>query len=462
MSRATRVGALLALAATVLAAGCSSLPTIVPDMARQSPPPVQLSGSRGLLSAAATAAVLARLQARGVPTDIFDRHLAVEESIVDSPLVVGNKVTLLQDGPATFQAMFNAIRAAKDHIHLETYLIEDDEVGNRFTAELIAKQTAGVAVSLIYDSVGALGVPRAFFDRLTAAGVHVLEFNPINPLAAKVGWQVNQRDHRKLLVVDGRIAFLGGINISSVYSSGSFSKASKRRADGSPPWRDTHLQVEGPVVAEFQKLFLATWEKQKGPAIAPPHPFPLLPNRGREVVRAIGSSPDAPFNLIYRTLLSAIDSAETSVHLTNAYFVPDPQLTTVLKAAARRGVDVRLILPGTTDFWLVFHAGRSHYTDLLEAGIRIHERQGALLHSKTAVIDGVWSTIGSTNLDWRSFLHNDEVNAVILGQDFGAQMQAMFATDLAASGEITLPGWQARSLDNRVREIAGRLWQYWL
>ncbi len=463
-------GALFVLLAL---AGCGSLPTIVPDMARQPPtivpdmarqPPavVQLNGSRGPLRASETRAILARLQARGEPTDIFDRHLAIEESIVDSPLVVGNKVTLLQDGPATFQAMFNAIRAAKDHIHLETYLIEDDEVGNRFASELMAKQAQGVAVSLIYDSVGALGAPRAFFDRLTAVGVRVLEFNPINPLVAKAGWEVNQRDHRKLLIVDGRIAFLGGINISSVYSSGSFAKASKRHADGSPPWRDTHLQVEGPVVAEFQKLFLATWEKQHGTAMAATHPFPVLAVRGREVVRAIGSSPDAPFNLIYRTLLSAIDCAETSVYLTNAYFVPDPQLTTALTAAARRGVDVRLILPGATDFWLVFHAGRSHYTDLLEAGIHIHERRGALLHSKTAVIDGVWSTIGSTNLDWRSFLHNDEVNAVILGHEFGTQMQAMFATDLAASEEILSAAWRGRSLDNRVKEVAARLWQYWL
>jgi cardiolipin synthase len=451
-----------AFAATLTLVSCAGLPTIVPDMALDSPAPVQLEGSRGPLSAAQSKAILARLQARGVPTDIFDRHLAIEESIVDSPLVVGNKVTLLQDGPSTFQAMFNAIRAAKRHIHMETYLIEDDEVGNKFAAALIDKQAAGVQVSLIYDSVGAIGAPKAFFDRLTGSGIKVLEFNPINPLTAKAGWQVNQRDHRKLLVVDGTIAFLGGINISSVYSSGSFATASKRHADGSPPWRDTHLQVEGPVVAEFQKLFLATWEKQKGDAITELQSFPPLENRGREVVRAIGSSPDAPFNLIYRTLLSAIDCAETSVHLTNAYFVPDPQLTSALKAAAARGVDVRLILPGVTDFWLVFHAGRSHYAELLKAGIKIHERHGALLHSKAAVIDGVWSTIGSTNLDWRSFLHNDEVNAVILGQDFGAQMQAMFAADLVESDEITVQAWRDRGLINRAKEIAAHMWQYWL
>ena len=204
--------------------------------------------------------------------------------------------------------------------------------------------------------------------------------------------------------------------------------------------------MDGPVVGEFQKLFLATWEKQKGEPLAPRDYFPQLGNKGREVVRAIGSSPDEPYSLIYATLISAIGSAETSVYLTNAYFVPDPQLLAALKDAAQRGVDVRIILPSNTDSWLVFHAGRSYYAELLGAGVKIYERRDALLHSKTALIDGVWSTIGSTNLDWRSFLHNDEVNAVILGQEFGAQMQAMFETDLASSNPITLEQWEQRSL----------------
>jgi len=317
-------------------------------------------------------------------------------------------------------------------------------------------------VNIIYDSVGSINAPREFFKRLTEGGIQVLEFNPINPLTAKKGWDVNQRDHRKLLIVDGQSAFLGGINISSVYSGGSFSPRSRQRPDGKTPWRDTHLQVEGPVVGEFQKLFLATWEKQKGETLAPRDYFPQLGNKGREVVRAIGSSPDEPYSLIYATLISAIGSAETSVHLTNAYFVPDPQLLAALKDAVQRGVDVRLILPSHTDFWLVFHAGRAYYAELLDAGIKIYERRDALLHSKTALIDGVWSTIGSTNLDWRSFLHNEEVNAVILGQEFGAQMKAMFETDLASSTPITSEQWERRSLSDRLKEMAARIWEYWL
>jgi cardiolipin synthase len=424
--------------------------------------PGHLEGARGPLSAQQSTAILERLASRGEETSIFDRHLALEEEVAGTPLVVGNKVVLLQDGPATYRAMFAAIAAARDHINLETYIIEDDEVGRKFAAALIDKQARGVQVRLIYDSVGASATPAAFFKHLTDNGVSVLEFNPINPLALKKGWEVNQRDHRKLLVIDGRTAFVGGINISSVYSAGSSGRGPKGRADGGLQWRDTHLQMEGPVVAEFQKLFLATWDKQKGEALAPREFFPLPVSRGKEVVRAIGSSPDEAFSQIYATLISAIGAAETAVHLTNAYFVPDPQMLAALKDAAGRGVDVRLILPAQTDSWLVFHAGRSYYGELLRAGVKIYERRDAMLHAKTALIDGVWSTVGSTNLDWRSFLHNEEVNAVVLGQEFGAQMQAMFDADLAASDLVTLAAWEDRGLGDRARELAAWMWEYWL
>ena len=431
-------------------------------MARRPAQPVQLEGARGPLTAQQSKAILDRLKRGAEDTSIFDRHLALAEAIVGSPLMVGNKVVLLQDGPATFRAMFTAIGNARNHINLETYIIEDDEVGNRFVDALIEKQTQGVQVNLIYDSVGSMNVPREFFKRLTDGGVKVVEFNPVNPLTATKGWEVNQRDHRKLLIVDGKTAFLGGINISSVYSGGSFSTRSRQRPGGGLPWRDTHLQVEGPVVGEFQKLFLSTWEKQKGERLVPRDYLPQLGNRGKEVVGAVGSSPDEPYSLIYATLISAIGSAETSVHLTNAYFVPDPQLLAALKDAVQRGVDVRIILPSKTDSWPVFHAGRSYYFELLHAGVKIYERRDALLHSKTALIDGVWSTVGSTNLDWRSFLHNEEVNAIILGQEFGAQMRAAFETDLASSRRITPEEWAQRSLGDRVKEMAARLWEYWL
>ncbi len=446
-------------------AGCSSLPTIVPDLARNGPP-VPLKGAGGPLSVAHSEAILDRLERGSQDTGIFDYHLAREEAIVGSPLTTGNQVRLLQDGPATYQAMYDAIMAARDHINMETYILDDDEVGQRFAQALIAKQRQGVQVNLIRDSVGTLYTPPAFFRQLTDSGARVLEFNPINPLLSRKEWTLNQRDHRKLLIVDGRTAFLGGINISSVYSGSSFRYGSRAkpsdRPEAGPAWRDTDIQLQGPVVAELQKLFLSTWESQKGEPLTGKNYFPPLEHAGPHVVRAIGSAPDEPFSLIYATLLSAIGSAEVSVNITNAYFAPDPQLLDALEAAAGRGVDVPLILPSQTDSWLVFHAGRNYYDRLLRAGVKIHERQGVILHSKTALIDGVWATVGSTNLDWRSFLHNYELNAVVLGPVFGKQVQAMFDRDLAASETITLEQWQRRPLDSRLKEWFARVWEYWL
>jgi cardiolipin synthase len=450
------------LLAGLLCTACSSLPVIVPDLARHPARPIPLEGAQGPLSAQRSKAILDALARRGPDTGIFERHLAIEEALVGSPLTTGNAVWLLQDGPATYDAMLDAIGAARHHIHLETYILDDDDVGRRFARALIDRQRAGVQVRLIRDSVGTLGTPAPFFEGMAREGIQIVEFNPVNPFVAGADWSLNQRDHRKLLIVDGRVAFLGGINISSVYSGGSSRKGMLARPTGTPAWRDTDLQLRGPAVAELQKLFLATWTAQGGPPLSDAAHFPPPEVAGGEVVRAIGSSPEEPFSLIYATLLSAIDSADTSVHLTNAYFAPDPQLLERLEAAAARGVDVRLILPARTDSWIVFHAGRAYYERLLRAGVKIHERRGVVLHSKTALVDGVWATVGSTNLDWRSFLHNHELNAVVLGTGFGAQVQAMFDKDLAESDEITLAAWLRRPLSLRIKETMARLWEYWL
>jgi len=452
---------LIAMAAFSLGA-CSSLPRIAPDLALERSTSVPVSGARGPLSATQSKAIIDRLRSRSPDTDILARHLAVEEAIVSSPLTNGNGVVLLKDGPATYRAMLAAIAAARDHINMETYILEDDEIGRQFATALLARQAAGVQVNLLHDSVGTIATPRTFFQRLIDGGINVLEFNPINPAKVREDWTINQRDHRKLLIIDGRIAFLGGINISSVYSGGSLRSKPTPGNPGDLAWRDTDLQIMGPAVAELQKLFLASWAEQQGPPLAESRYFPPPIHAGPHVVRIIGSSPKEEFSQIYATLLSAIGSAENSVHITNAYFVPDPQLLTALESAAQRGVDVKLILPSQTDSWLVFHAGRGFYERLLRAGVKIHERRGVILHSKTALIDGVWATVGSTNLDWRSFLHNHELNAVVLGADFGSQLQAMFARDLAESITITLEQWERRPLDLRIKEIFARTWAYWL
>ena len=442
--------------------GCAALPSELPGSDGGDLPQVRLEGTRGPLTAARSAAVLAQLQPETAPSEILQRHLRIEEVVVGSPLTLGNDVVLLKDGPATYRAMLAAIQSARDHINMETYIFDDDDIGKQFLASLIERQRHGVQVNLIHDSVGTVGTPDAFFAQLSASGARVLEFNPINPADVRVDWKLNQRDHRKLLIVDGRTAILGGINISSVYSGGSFRSGLRQHRAGSPAWRDTDLQLRGPVVAELQRMFLATWHAQRGEALAEKNYLPQLSSAGSEIVRVIGSSPDDPVSSIYATLLSAITHAEISVQMTNAYFAPDPKLLAALADAARRGVAVTLILPSRTDSWMVFHAGRGHYAQLLRAGVRIYERSGVILHSKTALIDGVWSTVGSTNLDWRSFVHNYELNAVVLGPGFGSQLQAMFAADLAASERIHADRWARRSVELRVKETLAQILAYWL
>jgi cardiolipin synthase len=442
-----------------IASGCATLPDTQFLSERYTKQEAQIENARGPLSAQKSAAIIADLKRKSGNLDILDKQVALEQQLVGTPLVVGNKVTLLQDGPATYQAMFDAIRSAKDHVNVESYIIEDSEVGQHFAQLLLQKQAQGVQVNIIYDSVGTLSTSRAFFDKLKQAGIAVLEFNPINPLAAKKSWAPNHRDHRKLMIVDGRIAFLGGINISSVYSSGSFRKQSENDTGNTESgWRDTDIEIEGPVVADFQKLFLSTWQKQKGTTLAARDYLPKLAPQGKDIVRAIGSTPDDSYSAIYLTLISAISNAEKQISITNAYFVPDPQLIKALLDAAKRGVDVSLILPGTSDSPPAFYAGRSHYEELLKGGVKIYERRGATLHAKTAVIDGVWVCVGSSNLDWRSALDNDEVNAVILGREFAQQMQAAYAKDIAASNQIMLDSWQHRSPLERLRELKARLW----
>jgi cardiolipin synthase A/B len=446
------------IALACLAAGCATLPDTEFLSDRYVAVSARFENARGPLTAKRSAAIVAGLKRRSGDLDILDKQIALEQEIVGSPLVVGNRITLLQDGPATYAAMLSAIGRAKDHVNVESYIIEDGEAGERFADALLERQAHGVQVNVIYDSVGALGTTPAYFERLSQAGMNVLEFNPVSPLALKTAWAPNHRDHRKLLVVDGRVAFLGGINISNVYSSGSGIGRSRRAADPGGGWRDTDIEIEGPAVAEFQKLFLGTWSKQHGKPFAKGDYLPVIAPLGTEIVRAVGSTPDDPYSLIYLTLISAITNAEKQVYVTNAYFVPDPQLMKALTDASARGVDVRLILPMHSDSALASNAGRARYAELLGAGVKIYERRGAPLHAKTAVVDGVWSWVGSSNLDWRSALDNDEVNAVILGRDFAGQMQSAYARDMAASDAIDLETWQRRSIVLRLKELTARMW----
>lgn len=435
--------------------------------------------AQGALPAAAARAAVDDVAVAAGNDNSLRRHAALEENITGRPLTAGNRIALHSDGPSTYAAMFGAIRGARDHINLEVYIFESDNAGEKLIDLLLRKQRAGVQVNIIYDSVGSLQTPATFFRPLIDAGGKVLEFNPVNPLKVRKRWRLNRRDHRKILVVDGRVAFTGGVNISDVYSKSTSSRSGSSSGSGggapkdegdtpdkaaqkAAPWRDTHIEIHGPAVAELQRLFLDTWTRQKGPALPQKDYFPKLAPAGEDLIRIIDSTPERPAREIYRSFLAAVRSADRSIHLTNAYFVPGREMVKALEEAAERGVEVKLILPSYSDSGLVFHAGRRYYTSLLRAGVQIYERQNAMLHAKTAVIDGAWSSVGSANMDLRSFLHNDEVNAHILSAGFAERLDALFQKDLAASQRVELETWRKRPVMLRVREWFGWLIQYWL
>ncbi len=441
---------------------CASLPDVQELGSTLTPASTpNVTGAHGALSETRTQALLRKRWPKG--TLDLQAQAALEEAATGVPLIAGNKCTLLYDGPQTMAAMAAAIAAATDHINLETYIFEQDALGRQFADLLMERQRHGVTVNILYDSVGTLDVPQAFFERMREAGIHLVAFNPVNPARLRGDdWRINNRDHRKLLVVDGKVAFTGGLNISGMYSRSSLFRArSQPTAATQPGWRDTELMVEGPAVAAFQWVFMRTWAGQDAADLRDARYFPPLARAGDKIVRVLASDPDGHFE-IYKAYSLAIQQAHRTIHLTSAYFVPDQQTVAALAAAARRGVDVRIVVPDKSDLGLVLYAGRATYDDLLAAGVHIHALKLAVLHAKTAVIDGNWSTVGSTNIDTRSFLHNSELNVVVMGDSFGAEMESAFREDLSDSAEITLQAWRARPLAERLREWLARIMAYWL
>ena len=445
-----------------LSIGCATLPNVseVIDEAPTTEKPRQIVSSRGLLSPQKSKAIMERLKRSVDPTNILERHTAVVESVTESPLTKGNKVALLADGQATYAAMFKAIQTAKDHINVESYIIEDDDTGRQFANLLLQKQAEGVQVNVIYDSVGSMKTAASFFERLRDGGIQVVGFNPINPLEARGKWGLTHRDHRKILIADGKVAIIGGINISEVYSSSPF----RRKQDEKAPihWRDTDIQIEGPAVAEFQKLFLDTWLKQKGPNLSGRNYFPNRKESGNALVRVVGSTPGETNRIPFIVYVSAIIFAEHSIHMTNSYFIPDDQIIKALTDAAERGVDVKIILPGTTDSQVALYAQRYYYSELLKSGVKLYEHSTSLLHAKTAVVDKVWSTVGSTNMDNLSLLSNDEVNAIILSREFAVEMENMFVKDLADSRQIRWDEWKKRPVFQKLRTWVVHLFSKWM
>ena len=378
------------------------------------------------------------------------------EQVTDQPLYRNNSARLLLDGPQTYESMLAAIGAAEHHVHLETYIFSDERVGERFASALIAKAREGITVRVIYDSLGSRNSAPEFFARMEQAGVELHEFNPLERPEQEGGIT---RDHRKMLIVDNAVAFTGGANIDEPYARAS--RAVSGAADGNTGWRDTQVEIRGPAVAGFQELFLALWE-ELGKETIDPETLPDPPKRaGDALVRVLsavgGNEGVSQIRIAYE---AAMDAASESILITQSYFAPDDVFTTHILAAAARGVDVRVLVAGKSDSSLLLNASRAHYSELLDAGIRIFESQESILHAKTAVIDGVWSTVGSSNLDSLSFIHNHEVNAVIVGREVGAELEAVFANDVANGVAIVSEEWSRRSLWQRAKEWWAIVYEY--
>lgn len=420
---------------------------------------ITLQGRDGPVPEATEARDLARVRDEGNGA-LFERHLGMLAAQGDTELLRGNAARLLVDGPATFAAMKGAITAARHRVLVEFYIVEDEGVAAEVGELLMRKAAEGVSVTMMYDSLGSVGTEEAFFERLRQGGIAVCAFNPLNPLERPGHWGLLQRNHRKMLAVDADVAFIGGINLSNVYAQGSFGSARRKAAPSDADrqgWRDTQVELRGPVVSALAALFRESWTQQGCKGELPPAPQPQVATPGQRVVKLVAGNPDQGINPSYVALLHAIDASQRRVQLTMAYFAPGDELIQALCDAARRGVAVTLVLPGRSDVSLVLHAGRSRYAQLLEAGVQINEMTQSVMHAKTAVIDGVYSSIGSSNLDWRSIVGNHEIDVIVLGDDFGQQMQALFARDLSVSQHIDAEQWARRGLGQRLLQGFARL-----
>ena len=452
-----------ALLCTLLIAACAGPDTRI-KAPQQTATPLPLVAAHGAAGRAEERKVLERaLHGGHGAQDDAELIEHVRKNIAHTSLVAGNRALLLTDGPSTFGEFARAIADASHHIHVETFIFSDDKLGRSFAKLLAEKSRQGVEVRVLYDSIGSWAADDEVFKLMRDAGVEVQAFQPLDSVDVVLSGRINQRDHRKILIVDGRVAFVGGINISGTYNMGSSLKPGKEQglADG---WRDTQVRISGPVVQQFQALFFATWAQAAGQQTpAMDDYFPPIESNGRSIIAALASEPGAASEAaIHGVHLAAINAAKRRLWITQAYFAPDLALREALIAAARRGVDVRVLLPGFSDSETVLSASRAVYGDLLEGQVRIYEFDEAFVHAKTMVVDDSVSLVGSANMDYRSALDNNEVTALIVDADFVTDLATVFLRDLAGASEITLAQWQQRPAKQRVMERAATLLWRWL
>lgn len=373
----------------------------------------------------------------------FRRSLS---ALLGPPIVEGNRIETLVNGERIFPAMLQAIRNAKSTITFETYIYWSGTIGEEFVAALNERAQAGVKVHVLLDWVGSIKMAQAMIESMRAAGIEVERFH--EPHWSNWG-KLNNRTHRKLLIVDGRIGFTGGVGIADHW---------RGNAQDPEHWRDTHFRVEGPVVAQMQSVFLDNWMRATGAVLHGEAYFPSLPKAGALAAQMFSSSPSGGSESMHLMYLLAITAARKSIDLANSYFVPDEMTIKTLVEAARRGVKVRVLTPNAhIDSETVRKASRASWGPLLEAGVEISEYQPTMFHVKGLIVDGIFSSVGSTNFDNRSFRLNDEANLNVLDAGFGKIQREIFEADWAKGRRITHADWLARGWKEKFLEQLARL-----
>ena len=363
-----------------------------------------------------------------------------------SPMLEGNEARLLENGDQIFPAMIKDIREAKKSVNLESYIFQPDEAGQQFADAMMDAARRGVRVRLLIDAWG--GKLKELAKTLEAAGVKVRKYRPLRLFSI---YKVGNRTHRKILLVDGRIAYTGGLGIDKRWLG---------NARNQNEWRDTQVRVEGPVAAQMQAIFAEDWTYTTGEILAGDDFYPEIPKVGSTRAQAIRASRADSSSLSKMLYFVAIQSAQKSLHIANAYFLPDKQVRDALVQAVQRGVDVQVMVPGShIDMPMVRFASWGHYGELLRGGVRIFEYTPTMLHNKTIVVDGIYSTIGSINFDSRSMNRNAEEAFAFFDRDFARKMEEMFERDKKKCREITFQEWDHRGLHRRMTETIFWIWE---
>jgi len=379
-----------------------------------------------------------------LPSDV-QHTLNLAKEMSDYTFTMNNQIDLLEDPKHALECMQREIGNAKNFIHMEYYIIQSDEVTRQLFESLVDAKRRGVQVRILYDSLGSIWLKRIFLRPLTKAGAKVAGFLPFSFLPQR--FNVNFRNHRKILVIDGKVAFTGGTNIGREYLGRRFAKQ----------WHDYTVQVRGPACLQLQDVFAKDWHFTTQEDLFSPEYYPSAQGKGDSAIQVLESGPDSTFLTLHHALFLALNNAQKEIFLTTPYFIPDPSLMTTLRVAALKGVKVRLVLPQKTDMWVVRYASRSFYDTLLRAGVEIYEFQPRILHAKLVRIDDEWTIVGSANMDTRSFRLNFELNLLVYGKAAAEQARVLFEQDVAQSKRVDLDTFSKRPVLQRMAENACRL-----